>query len=987
MKSSILLRFKERLYPVAIIGILALAIFPASGWCDYTTPGTGVNWTLDQLVANSGGAVTGASPNYQVNEYLFVSEGDTLTIAPSVETTVVISESMGIVISGALQVQGTDIFPVLFTGMDQTEGAWDAIYVTENGMANMAYAQVEFAEIGLYFDRIASTAPGSVINHCLIQNCLNPGIVVDEYAAPTFTLANSVIANNGDAGLWLEYIGKSAVNMQGNWFYDNQWSGVAIFSGNPSTVIQGNAFTENDFFGVEVIFGGYNLQIRNNLIVGTDGAGIGLNTGTQFSKDGGYYTTGGEQTTIQSNIIAGNHYEGIYSYYSSGHNIAYNVIAENGMGIYLDHSWNSLVAMNTIGECSLDGSLFSMDTMDLPFGYNAALAEQLGGDPENWNLDANEGSGVFVENSIPGLGAEPVSYAWIEVNANNADNWMAYEQIVKDEDLNDEYMDEAAIGFDFPVSYTAALESGTYTHFSMNSNGVVELVQSQYATEGYDDYESRGYFTRNYPESTFLFANADDWIDTGIDAYQTHNGQQVRMNGFGYRHFQAGDLDGDGNTVKEECLVFRWFMESWFDSEHRSNSQPLWNDFQAVLYPDGRIRWNTKANNAKLVEYGAYCGLYAGGNPVPVEIMAGNNPGSSFSYLFDPQKARDISTQIVGNTMLNNAQEQQSQPKGDQDQGPPGIEGNVYLYDAYFVGMRSNTLESNVKCVQLDGQDDLETTIHFNNITSFQSTERRVPAVNGWISVENYAGGCTDARYNFWDAYGDPDAYVNGCVTIDPWLASAVPGPEEAGILLFHPFNVDSNGTVITVTSGTYPGMSLVIPIGAVDYEEPNGSKAPITSTSGITFTMGELLPVPELPSYMEGVGIPFVFTPSGQVFSVPVTITMPYKGFTPPTHVYYYDMVNATWNTDGVTVVSVDQVKRTVTFTAAHFTTFAAGLTKSAGGDDGNPPYHYHRRDVADDHLFPCFVGSLAGNGSIPFLPAALAMLLAALGVIRKRG
>jgi len=42
----------------------ALLLCPVFGWA-YSTPDTGVSWTMDDLVANSGGDVTGSASNDQ----------------------------------------------------------------------------------------------------------------------------------------------------------------------------------------------------------------------------------------------------------------------------------------------------------------------------------------------------------------------------------------------------------------------------------------------------------------------------------------------------------------------------------------------------------------------------------------------------------------------------------------------------------------------------------------------------------------------------------------------------------------------------------------------------------------------------------------------------------------------------------------------------------------------------------------------------------
>lgn len=49
---------------------------------EYSTPGTGVSWDMDDLVANSNGNVTYDSGNYMIHNYTKISENDILTINP-----------------------------------------------------------------------------------------------------------------------------------------------------------------------------------------------------------------------------------------------------------------------------------------------------------------------------------------------------------------------------------------------------------------------------------------------------------------------------------------------------------------------------------------------------------------------------------------------------------------------------------------------------------------------------------------------------------------------------------------------------------------------------------------------------------------------------------------------------------------------------------------------------------------------------------------
>jgi hypothetical protein len=82
-----LLYLKPRLMTKRLLCLLLIlsCLLPASVIANnYFTPGTGVRWSLDQLVANSGGDVTFSGGVYNVNDTIFISKNDTLSITSDV---------------------------------------------------------------------------------------------------------------------------------------------------------------------------------------------------------------------------------------------------------------------------------------------------------------------------------------------------------------------------------------------------------------------------------------------------------------------------------------------------------------------------------------------------------------------------------------------------------------------------------------------------------------------------------------------------------------------------------------------------------------------------------------------------------------------------------------------------------------------------------------------------------------------------------------
>ncbi len=86
-------------------------------FADYTTPGTSVSWNLNDLVTNSGGAVTFSGGNYLINSNLTVASSDTIKIVNN--ATVKIALNVVFLVNGTLIVNPPD--SVKFTSIDTTQ--------------------------------------------------------------------------------------------------------------------------------------------------------------------------------------------------------------------------------------------------------------------------------------------------------------------------------------------------------------------------------------------------------------------------------------------------------------------------------------------------------------------------------------------------------------------------------------------------------------------------------------------------------------------------------------------------------------------------------------------------------------------------------------------------------------------------------------------------------------------------------------------------
>ena len=99
---------------------LIFAVFfllSAYAYADYSTPGTGVSWNLDNLVANSGGAVTFSSGMYFINDNLIITSPDTIKILNN--STVKLAYNIVFNTLGTLIINPPD--SVKFTSADTTQ--------------------------------------------------------------------------------------------------------------------------------------------------------------------------------------------------------------------------------------------------------------------------------------------------------------------------------------------------------------------------------------------------------------------------------------------------------------------------------------------------------------------------------------------------------------------------------------------------------------------------------------------------------------------------------------------------------------------------------------------------------------------------------------------------------------------------------------------------------------------------------------------------
>jgi hypothetical protein len=134
------------------------------------------------------------------SENHYVTIGTTLRILPG--TTVKFARGASLVVYGVLLAIGTPTDRIMFTSLGETQapGNWNSILCYGGGPDTLSYCDITYGRTGLWFE---STSGRSLIDHCIINNCLDQGIIFGNFhtSYPMITVQDSHISNNGKEGI------------------------------------------------------------------------------------------------------------------------------------------------------------------------------------------------------------------------------------------------------------------------------------------------------------------------------------------------------------------------------------------------------------------------------------------------------------------------------------------------------------------------------------------------------------------------------------------------------------------------------------------------------------------------------------------------------------------------------------------------------------------------------------------------------------------
>jgi hypothetical protein len=345
----------------------------------YTTPNTGVVWTLDSLVLHSGGTLTGAFPNYTLNDTLSVAQNDRLTFQSGSIITVTSGTGKGFTVYGILRAVGTPTDSIVIKGATPTAGL----------------------HRGFRFDE-TSVDSACVIAYCRIQDAVD---AVYCFNANT-TITNSLFTNNSSNGV--RCYGSSPVIGHCT-FVENRQSAISA-NVNSSPIITGNILARNN---------SQNTSARNQIAIGGQGTNNPIITGNEIYNQS-YFRAGGiglvtlSASDVCSPVIEGNyiHHNGfgivVQGLTAGGtlrpvirnNRIEYNKInpdsmnAGSGIAVYIGGPSNApIIAGNTIignfwgVTCVSSTGLANSPRPNLGDLSNADTSD------DGWNIFLNNGNG------------------------------------------------------------------------------------------------------------------------------------------------------------------------------------------------------------------------------------------------------------------------------------------------------------------------------------------------------------------------------------------------------------------------------------------------------------------------------------------------------------------------------------------------------------------------------------------------------------------
>jgi parallel beta-helix repeat protein len=251
MYAGIMSRYRTIIIAVVILVTVSFNLLPTEV-SSYSTPNTGIDWNMDELVAHSSGAITGSSPNFVVHESITVSKEDTLRI--NLGEIIKFDLNCVLSVNGILKAIGTDDNKITFTSNQGSpeQGDWQGIRFNDDSIDHeciIEHCIVEYANTGIHCERSSPIIVNNIIRKN--SNPINGGtsegnIVCNNYASPN--ISNNTIELSENFGILIKHSSKP--NILDNNILNNEHGGILCSRG-ADAFISRNDISHNGY-GFEV---------------------------------------------------------------------------------------------------------------------------------------------------------------------------------------------------------------------------------------------------------------------------------------------------------------------------------------------------------------------------------------------------------------------------------------------------------------------------------------------------------------------------------------------------------------------------------------------------------------------------------------------------------------------------------------------------------------------------------------------------------------
>ncbi|MEO8445866.1 MAG: right-handed parallel beta-helix repeat-containing protein [bacterium] len=300
----------------------------SNSYSNYSTPGTGISWTLDSLVAFSSGNVTFSGGNYLVNDTINITAGDTIKILNN--ATLKFSAGVFIDIFGIMIVNPTDSVKITaqdtttkYLGLkfeDLSDGSILKKTIMEYGNSiRMLDCDILIDSCTIRYNTLNSSFGSGAINffrsNSIVSNCKifrnrRAAIASGANIASSPQILNNLIYENDTENANVPQINFGATGSAPMIIRGNIIIGSPIMSGGisflpvgsiPQLIIENNIIKKNRY-GIAIAGGSSNVYINNNIIDSNNIQGSPNLGGSGINFNGGAT----QKSVVTRNVIRGN---------------------------------------------------------------------------------------------------------------------------------------------------------------------------------------------------------------------------------------------------------------------------------------------------------------------------------------------------------------------------------------------------------------------------------------------------------------------------------------------------------------------------------------------------------------------------------------------------------------------------------------------------------------------------------------------------------